>query len=477
MKTERRVFRPFRCRRTHTGRPGIPPAGTVLGLVVMCSFVIAGPVAETKPHTIISSSGRSIAETEVQGVIGPEWNDVNGVEIAAAVGTMKVLVKHDAAHLYLAFDVDDATRKDNDEVQIYLDTLHNGGDAFGQPDDRHYGIWRGGKVFGNPTRRFNASERTGGWQIECCIRLADLNAPGPGSTMGLRLYQRDTDRRHVVWPKGSYAPSTWGDLTLAGASVPPDANAVDGMVRIASGTFTMGSDTGPSHERPAHAVELDEYWIDRDEVSVAEFCEFLNGCEATLDLNDRFRLVMQHGQEETLMLDMASHFCRVQFNDGKFRPLSGYEDHPIVTVTWHAAAAYAQWAGKRLPTEAEWERAARGSPVTNVYPWGDTFAADSANYNENVGHTTAVGSYSANDLGLYDMAGNVWEWCADWYDAKYYDSSPAKDPTGPNSGQYRVVRGGSWRASAFDKLRCAVRSAQTPETMRSDLGFRCVRSP
>ena len=411
------------------------------------------------------------------GAMGAEWNDANGVEVPAVTGKMRIFLKHDQQYLYLAFDVDDATRTDDDEIQIFLDTLHNKGDTFGQPDDKRYGIWRNGKVFGQPTRQFAVAEREGGWQIECCVALADLGSPKQGSTMGLRLYQRDKERGYVAWPKGSYKPNTWGQLEFTAMAVPTDTTTVGGLVKIASGTFTMGSDYGASHEKSAHEVELGEYWIDPCEVTVAQFCEFLNQCTDTLELNDQFRLVKKDGEAETLFLDTASHLCRVQFNGGKYEPVQGYADHPIVTVTWYAAEAYAKWAGKRLPTEAEWERAARGGLEKKVYPWGDTFSADKANYNENVGHTTAVKSYPANSFGLYDMAGNVWEWCADFYNETYYQTSPKENPVGPDSGEFRVVRGGSWKASASDRLRCAVRSAFGPETMRSDLGFRCVKSP
>jgi formylglycine-generating enzyme required for sulfatase activity len=110
-----------------------------------------------------------------------------------------------------------------------------------------------------------------------------------------------------------------------------------------------------------------------------------------------------------------------------------------------------------------------------VYPWGDTFAADKANCNQSVGGTTAVGSYPANGYELYDIAGNVYEWCLDWFGESYYENSPDQNPVGPDSGTFRVVRGGSWD-STTGKSRCAARSGFTPETMRADLGFRCVKA-
>jgi len=200
-------------------------------------------------------------------------------------------------------------------------------------------------------------------------------------------------------------------------------------------------------ETPRHTVYLDAFYIDKYEVTNALYKKFM---------------------------DATGHEAPYFWNS------SNYNDpnQPVVCVTWEDAKAYAEWAGKRLPTEAEWEKAARGGLVGKKYPWGDNITHDDANYFGTGGKdgwecTAPVGSFAPNGYGLYDMAGNVWEWCADWYDSGYYAKSPGENPTGPSSGVYRVLRGGPWYLNA-SYLRVALRYNLDPTATYDNLGFRCV---
>jgi serine/threonine-protein kinase len=221
------------------------------------------------------------------------------------------------------------------------------------------------------------------------------------------------------------------------------------MVYVPAGTFQMGSDEGDlgasSPEFPRHAVTLNGFWMDQTEVANAQY--------------DR---------------------C---VEDGSCRP-SGFaedeertgDDYPVETVSWHDAATYCEWVGGRLPTEAEWEYSARG-PDGRTYPWGDQApTTELCSFANNVIGTTAVGSYPAGAswCGALDLAGNVAEWVADWYDEDYYGSSPAENPTGPAEGDFKVLRGGSWGSDQVG-VRAADRSYHVPpDHIYGGVGFRCV---
>jgi sulfatase modifying factor 1 len=219
------------------------------------------------------------------------------------------------------------------------------------------------------------------------------------------------------------------------------------MVLIPAGEFQMGSNESDD-EKPIHTVYLDAFYIDKYEVTNAQYKKFM---------------------------DATGQKAPPNWNN------SGYNatNQPVVGVTWNDAKAYADWAGERLPTEAEWEKSARGGLVGKKYPWGDTLTYDDANYSGTGGKdiwsiTSPVGSFAPNGYGLYDMAGNAWEWCADWYGNNYYGSSPKSNPTGPASGSYRVLRGGSWNDSDDRDLRTASRGYLAPSRPYFKLGFRCA---
>ena len=197
----------------------------------------------------------------------------------------------------------------------------------------------------------------------------------------------------------------------------------DGMtlVFVPAGEFTMGSENGAGDERPVHAVYLDSFWIDQTEVTnkMYALCVEVGICRPPTNTSSKSR---------------SSYYGN-----------SIYNDYPVIYTDWNMAKTYCEWAGRRIPTEAEWEKAARGTDG-RTYPWGDDIDCNTANYGGCVGDTSKVGDYQSGQspYGLFDMAGNVSEWVADWYDALYYDNPPSNNPKGPNSGQYRVIRGGSF---------------------------------
>ncbi len=270
----------------------------------------------------------------------------------------------------------------------------------------------------------------------------------------------------------------------------PQQEAVPaGMVLIPAGTFQMGSNSrwmpnnqhnidwhASRDESPIHTVTLDAFYMDTHEVTNAEYTEFLNAKGENINTDH-----VWHWPGIDIVLDHRS---------GKYTVLKGYENHLVFSVSWYGAMAYANWAGKRLPTEAEWEYAARGGLAGKEYPWGDTFDSTRANCSDNnIDDTTAVGSYAPNGYGLYDMAGNVYEWCLDVYNYNFYAILPARNPLSgapsiqwlldnyekTDSHLHLVLRGGSWSSDAL-RMRVAYRYHYSPTLTYSGGGFRCVKS-
>ena len=260
----------------------------------------------------------------------------------------------------------------------------------------------------------------------------------------------------VYWNAHSLFPSLMDEELLPPEDVP--------MILVPAGPFEMGSEDGNIREKPVHTVRLDDFYIDQYEVTNAHYavCVVEGVCDPPLDNSSSTR--------------------RSYYGNAKFA------DYPVIYVTWDAARSYCEWRGARLPTEAEWEKAARGGIKGANYPWGNTFVGTIANYcdincendwrdqnfDDGYADTAPIGTYPPNGFEQYDMAGNVEEWTADWYDFEYYSNSPESSPTGPDNGVRRVSRGGSRIHSGSD-LRVYIRGHHDPFGTYNAIGFRCVR--
>jgi formylglycine-generating enzyme required for sulfatase activity len=246
-------------------------------------------------------------------------------------------------------------------------------------------------------------------------------------------------------------------------------------VDVAGGTFQMGCTSEQyscnDDEFPVHTVTLNSFKISKYEITNAQYVEFLNdiNCNSNGNYNDdEFGFVVY--------IDMDDIDCQVDYSGGQFVVENGKENYPVIEVSWYGANAFAQWVGGRLPTEAEWEFAARGGNQSQGYIYsGSDNLGEVGWYSDNSGgNTHPVGTKQPNELGLYDMSGNVCEWCSDWYDSGYYNNSPQHNPQGPSSGSVRVFRGGSWGNFAR-RCREANRYSFSPGYSVSSLGFRLSR--
>lgn len=373
-----------------------------------------------------------------------------------------------------------------------------------------------------------------------------------------RVVERTNDRAETVAPSGERRSGWFPAFLLAvgvlaglasylisrRASQPPSkpevatvdkpdpATAPSGMLWIPGGEFIMGSDDPLAHEDegPRHKVRLSGFWMDQTEVTNAQFAKFVEATNyvTTAERAPTLEEIMKQVPPGTpppkpedlvpgalvftptdhpVALDDVSqwwqwtHGADWRHPEGPDSTWQGREDHPVVHVSWDDATAYAKWAGKRLPTEAEWEFAARGGLVAQPFTWGsepivdeggvaNTWQGTFPNLNTKLDgfeRTAPVKSFPANGYGLHDMAGNVWEWCSDWYDPIEYQRrigrKPLEDPLGPScSGgsdyeERRAQRGGSFLCndSFCARYRPSARHGCTPDTGMSHVGFRCVK--
>jgi formylglycine-generating enzyme required for sulfatase activity len=284
----------------------------------------------------------------------------------------------------------------------------------------------------------------GGFGLNYLIRnlpVATATVPSTNDTPTFELATL-TDVPLTPTPLPTETPILTPDLGVGSTEISPK----DGMtlLYVPAGEFTMGY----AYEGPIHKVTLDAYWIDQTDVT-----------------NTMYANCVSVGQ------------CSPPSDTTRYSN-SNYANHPVVYVSWNDALAYCSWAERRLPTEAEWEKAARGTKA-NIYPWGNESPnASLLNYNRNVGDTTEVGKYpnGKSFYGAYDMAGNVHQWVNDWFSNTYYQNSPLSNPLGPDTGQYRVIRGSSWPSEKREELFSANRTYYSPDSTNGDLlGFRCAR--
>ncbi|MDI6807890.1 MAG: formylglycine-generating enzyme family protein [Candidatus Eisenbacteria bacterium] len=301
--------------------------------------------------------------------------------------------------------------------------------------------------------------------------------------------------KQILWNAALDYPGRYWSQVVAMVFV-SDGPAIGGeMVFVPAGNFTMGSTSGSFDEQPQHTVYLNAFYIDKYEVTNADFEAFINAGGYT---------VVGFWSPEGWSAKVSGGWTQpVYWGQSAYRSGSGYPGFPVIGVSWYEAEAYANFVGKRLPTEAEWEKAARGTDA-RTYPWGEGIDGTRANYSASgdpyesgSAKITPVGFYdgrlnpsppfqttnSPGPYGAYDQAGNVWEWVRDWYSSTYYSVSPSSNPLGPTTGSYRVFRGGGWLNNTPD-LRCARRNNYYPSARNQHVGggyydtfgFRCART-
>lgn len=340
-----------------------------------------------------------------------------------------------------------------------------------------------------------------------------------GIGIGAFLWARNRDTGPAAPPN----PPSAEDADIEPA--PPPGPAPEGMVWIPGGTFWMGDEDSPDHDAPSHRVAVSGFWMDRTEVTNAQYAKFV-AATGYRTVAERAPTREQYPNAPPEMLVPGSavfHSVEASLDprtwstqhppwwgyergacwnhpEGPGSTITGRENHPVVHIAWEDAEAYAKWAGKRLPTEAEWEFAARGGLDRQPFCWGGSAPGAEGKFHGNTwqgpfpgrnttadgfGGTAPVGSFPPNGYGLYDMSGNAWEWCADWYDPQYYPYSPKRNPKGPaepasfDQGQpQRVRRGGSFLCTDeyCSRYRPGTRDKNPPESGASHTGFRCVKT-
>ena len=261
-----------------------------------------------------------------------------------------------------------------------------------------------------------------------------------------------------------------GTLLMPGCILGIKDDTKENMIFIPEGSFTMGfkidndHEWGDMDEEPVHQVTLSSFWIDKYEVTSSNFTKFLNE-----NKNEAHRFIE------------ITPSVTVQFYNNVYQPRKGLENYPVNRVSWFGADAYCKWKEKRLPTEAEWEKAARGTDQ-RIFPWGNEFPDNSRvtfrrKFNEKgfqVMEPVEGMENGISPFGVHQMAGNVWEWVSDWFDATAYQDENRIDPKGPESGISKVLRGGNWYYKAY-YMRTTYRFNERPDIFKVWQGFRCAR--
>jgi formylglycine-generating enzyme len=287
------------------------------------------------------------------------------------------------------------------------------------------------------------------------------------------------------------------------------SNAVHGIeqISIPAGRFLMGDANGDENradgETPVHEVDVAAFLIDATSVTNDDFAQFVDATDYRTEaevfgFSAVFHLAVAAERSDVIgRPDEAPWWLGVRGADwrhpgGRNSTIDGMGDHPVVHVSWNDAMAYCGWSGRELPTEAEWEKASRGGVPGHRFPWGDALLSETGDWMANIWQgdfptrntladgyltTAPVHSFQPNAFGLWQTVGNVWEWCADWYDAKYYGQSPTVNPRGPVRGKVRALRGGSYLChdSYCNRYRNSARSSNTPDSSMGNAGFRTIK--
>ena len=377
---------------------------------------------------------------------GPEELVDTAIDLSDTTAASLAFVPPISGEYRFELVVDDGTAQSSDEISVFVQSAQaNQAPLADAGPDQQVAVGQTVVLDGSASTDPEGDPLRFAWSVG--------NTPGIGVVLADSTSSTQT---FVATAAGEYVfalvvndGQTNSIRSLVRIEASPTALERDGMVQVAAGAFDMGSDLGADDEKPVHRVEISAFWIDKTEVTAAAYaaCVESGACSQP----------------------PAAPGCNSALPDRV--------DHPVNCVTWEQAQTYCLWAGKRLPTEAEWEKAARGTDGRR-FAWGNALPdRERLNFNDNLGGTAETGTYEsgASFYGLLNMGGNVSEWTADRYDAAYYSQSPSVDPQGPESGDFRTVRGGNWQIGVpIAVLSATIRGRFVPTTAAPTLGFRCA---